>query len=205
VAKTQTGSKPLGLTRGKAVLIAVLSVVLVGVLYMQYGKFVGGAAEEASERVASRTPARKPALVTQVKPAGPNAETEDDTQNALLEFDQAKWTPPEVSKVIAYDPFALPDGFPRPSTSGLLGPMAEETEATAEEKSKQLADALAELQIQLDELKERGVHVIIGQNDQYVATIGDRVIHVGDEIGNGFTVTEIDPKEGVRVEWKHRE
>jgi hypothetical protein len=29
--------------------------------------------------------------------------------------------------------------------------------------------------------------------------IGDRTVHVGDEI-NGFTVTEIDPKTGVRVE-----
>ena len=33
-----------------------------------------------------------------------------------------------------------------------------------------------------------------------MAMIGDRMLHVGDEI-NGFTVTEIDPK-GVRVERK---
>jgi hypothetical protein len=49
------------------------------------------------------------------------------------------------------------------------------------------------------------VHVIVGQKGQYVAMIGDRMVHVGDEIGNGFTVTEIDPKEGVSVDWKSSE
>ena len=57
--------------------------------------------------------------------------------------------------------------------------------------------------MQLEELKQRGVHVIVSKNDQYVAMIGDRMIHVGDEI-NGFTVTAIDP-EGVRVERKEAE
>jgi hypothetical protein len=205
VAKTQIPSKQLGLTRGKAVLIGVLSIVFVVVLYVQYGKFAGGAEAELPHRVAARTHPHTPAITPIAKPAETAVEADDATQAALLEFDQAKWTPPELSKVIAHDPFALPAGFPRPSTSGLLGPTALQAEATAEEKSKQLADALADLRMQLDELKERGVHVIVGQNDQYVAMIGDRLIHVGDEIGNGFTVTEIDPKEGVRVEWKDRQ
>jgi hypothetical protein len=204
VAKTQTGSKQIGLTRGKAVLIGVLSIVLVGVLYVQYGRYAGGGEVAPVDRVATRAPVRKPAVSTQLNPAPTDAEIERDAQAALLEFDQAKWTPPELSKVIAYDPFALPAGFPRPPSSFLTGPTADETEGAAEERTKQLADALAELQMQLDELKERGVHVIVGQNEQYVAMIGDRVIHVGDDI-NGFTVTAIDPKDGVRVEWKGAE
>ena len=48
--------------------------------------------------------------------------------------------------------------------------------------------------------KQRGVHVIVREGDQYVAVIGDRMLHVGDEI-NGFTVTAIDP-DGVHVERK---
>jgi hypothetical protein len=72
---------------------------------------------------------------------------------------------------------------------------------TAEDASQQRADALEQLRNQLDELKQRGVHVIISKQDQYVAWIGDRMVHVGDDI-NGFTVTEIDPKGGVRVEMK---
>jgi hypothetical protein len=43
--------------------------------------------------------------------------------------------------------------------------------------------------------------VIVRERDQYAAMIGDRIVHVGDEI-NGFTVTVIDPASGVRVERK---
>jgi hypothetical protein len=194
------GAQKPGLTRGKAVLIGVLSIVLVVVLYVQFGRQIGESTEVEGEASAVRAPAGKLPITAKVVPAQPKPELENDTQMALLEFDQATWKPPELSKVIAYDPFARPAGFPQPAPlAGLT--MADDETTTAEERSKQLADALAELRMQLDELKERGVHVIVGQKDQYVAMIGDRRVQVGDEI-NGFTVTKIDPKEGVRVEWK---
>jgi hypothetical protein len=56
------------------------------------------------------------------------------------------------------------------------------------------------MQKQLEELQQRGVHVIVNLRDEYVAMIGDRTVHVGDEI-NGFIVTAIEP-DGVRVERK---
>ncbi len=64
-----------------------------------------------------------------------------------------------------------------------------------------MAEAVAQLQMQLRELEQRGVQVIVRERDQYAAMIGDRVVHVGDEI-DGFTVTVIDPTSGVRVERK---
>jgi hypothetical protein len=202
VAKTTTASKQPALTRGKAMIIAVLTIVLVGVLYFQYGRSMGGA--EVAEIDNSATPKRVPRPVS---PTNPNsaevaADAERDTQAALLEFDQSKWEPPELSTLVSYDPFALPDAFPRPPKIGGLNVAADGD--AAEDHTRQLAEALADLRMQLDELKQRGVHVIVGQKDQYVAMIGDRLIHVGDEI-NGFTVTEIDPKEGVRVERKTAE
>lgn len=201
MANSQTGAQKHGLSRGKAVLIAVLSIVLLLVLYVQFGRNMGDTGELDGETVAMDAPAQRLPRTAQAPPATPSVEAaEDDTHAALLEFDQARWKPPEVSKVIAYDPFARPAGFPQPPSLASLA-VAEGDTLTAEEKSKQLADALAELRTQLDELKERGVHVIVGQQDQYVAMIGDRTIHVGDDI-NGFTVTKIDPQEGVRVEWK---
>jgi hypothetical protein len=201
VAKTQTGSQKPALTRGKAALIGVLSIVLVVVAYVQYGRYAGGSDQVPLAAATPRRTVRKPVRPPPAKPAETDVEVEDETQAALLAFDQTRWKPPELSKVVAYDPFALPPGFPQPSAPGSLG--ATEDGATAEEKSKQLADALAELRMQLYELKERGVHVIVGQRNEYVALIGDRKIHVGDEI-NGFTVTEIDPKHGVRVEMKRQ-
>ena len=50
--------------------------------------------------------------------------------------------------------------------------------------------------MELEELKQRGVHVIVREGDQYVAWIGERMLHVGDKI-NDFTVTAIDPDDGV--------
>lgn len=197
MAKTHTRSRSSGLTRGKAVLIGVLTIVLAMVLYIQYGRYAGGGEVAdlnagVSERRGARPP--RPAAATLVEQA---EDAEQAAQTALLEFDQAKWSPREVSQVIAYDPFALPSGFPQPAASGQA---ADGDGSTAAERSKQLADALAELRMQLDELKERGVHVILGKNGQYVAMIGDRTVHVGDQI-NEFTVTEIDPKDGIQVDW----
>ena len=71
------------------------------------------------------------------------------------------------------------------------------------EAAAKLAEAIESLQTELISLQERGVHVIIRGRDQYVAMIGDRTVHVGDEI-NGFTVTAIEP-DGVRVERKLNE
>ena len=74
------------------------------------------------------------------------------------------------------------------------------TRPTPPTRASQLADTVAKLQTELEELRQRGVSVIVKQHDEYVAMIGDRTIHVGDEI-NGFTVTAIEP-DGVRVERK---
>jgi hypothetical protein len=59
---------------------------------------------------------------------------------------------------------------------------------------------LAQHQRQWQELKQRGVHVIVRQHDEYVAVIGDQTVRVGDEV-NGYTVTQID-SQGVQVERK---
>ena len=206
MVKSQDTTKQRGLTRGKAILIGVLAIVLLGVLYIQYGRSGG---DEAFEPVVSTatsvTPASRPARSLSTNAATSHAESDGDTQAGLLEFDQAKWKSPKLSAVIAYDPFALPSGFPQPPEIGADPRLASaEIDApTAAEEAQELADALEELQTQLEDLKQRGVHVIVSQNDQYVAMIGDRTLHVGDEI-HGFTVTEIDP-DGVRVERKESE
>jgi len=205
VAKAQNTSKQLGLTRGKAMLIGVLALALVGVLYVQYGRSGGDEVFEPEVTTAARALSPGPARPTTTNVVTTNAATDGDTQAALLEFDQAKWKSPKLSVVVAYDPFALPSGFPQPPK--VVGDPRVASGAidapTAAEEAQELADALEELRTQLEDLKQRGVHVIVSQNDQYVAMIGDRTIHVGDEI-NGFTVTEIDP-DGVRVERKESE
>jgi hypothetical protein len=207
VAKTATTSQQLGLTRGKAILIGVLAVALLGVIVVQYRRFSGGgppqvAASATPRRASKARPARPDTAATKQPAAAPNPEGGADA--ALREFDQVKWKSSTLAEVIAYDPFALPGAFPQPPK--FVGPDGADTgqALTAEEQAQQIVDALAELRMQLEELKQRGVHVILGKDGQYVATIGDQRIQVGDDI-NGFTVTEIDPKSGVHVEWKEPE
>jgi hypothetical protein len=200
VAKTQPVSTKIGLTRGKAALIGILAVALIGVIYVQFGSSAGEDATSSTYTPASRRPARRGTPPAAVQPLAVEAEPDGDTSTALLEIDQTKWQPPELSTVIAYDPFALPAAFPQPA-HGIDPRLAlGSTDATAAMDANELAEALERLETQLQELQQRGVQVIINKHDQYVAMIGDRLIHVGDEI-NGFTVTEIDPK-GVRVERK---
>lgn len=203
MAKSPSTPNQLGLTRGKAILLGVLAVSLVGVLYVQLGPSGGGNDVESIDTPAHRPIARTPRIALKtVSTVG--TMSDDDAEVALLEFDQAKWTAPNVSAVIAYDPFALPASFPQPPKIVQTPKSSAAAEAAASALDpKRLAKQLEELRTQLEDLKQRGVHVIISQNDQYVAMIGDRMIHVGDEI-NGFTVTGIDP-DGVRVERKDSE
>jgi hypothetical protein len=205
VAEAKTSLKN-SLTRGKAILIAVLAVVLVVILYVQFGS----AGQKPGAGTASYHPPR-PAVAAQAANSTDaqltprtakipsNAEANKDAAAAPV-IDAAHWKSPKLEKIVAYDPFALPGAFPQPpkkvaaGTTGKDGLIA----AAAADEAKRLADAV-ELRIkELEELRQRGVHVIVGEGDHYVAWIGERKLHVGDDI-NGFTVTAIDPDGGVSI------
>ena len=115
--------------------------------------------------------------------------------------DATKWKSPPLTDVVAYDPLAVPDTFPKPKLTEKNGKGEGLVNAAEADDAKKMAEAIAQLQMQLRELEQRGVQVIVRERDQYAAMIGDRVVHVGDEI-DGFTVTVIDPTSGVRVERK---
>jgi hypothetical protein len=211
VAEAQTSSKS-GLTRGKAILIGVLAVALIGVLYVQFGR---GGEKPAGEPSNYRPP--RPALAVQPvnAPAKPvtlasaktpaNAEPSKDKSAATVPvIDGTRWKSPKLETIVAYDPFALPPSFPQPpkitaggKATGADGLIA----AAAADDAKRIAEAAENLRMQLEELKQQGVHVILRKGDQYVAVIGDRMLHVGDKIDE-FTVTAIDPDDGVHIERK---
>ena len=198
-----TQSKRAALTPGKAALIGVLAIVLVGVLYWQFAGSTAG-----TNVAAAPGPHHTPIATTAVKPTrpAPAAKSKQAESKPVMELaslvDPAAWKSPKLTDVIAYDPFAVPDTFPKPKP---IDPNAAKTDglvAVAQaDDAKKLAEAVAQLEMQLRELEQRGVQVIVRDRDQYAAMIGDRVVHVGDEI-NGFTVTVIDPTTGVRVERK---
>jgi hypothetical protein len=217
VADAHDIEKKSGLTRGKAILIAVLAVVLVVVLYVQFGSSGSREANASSTTVEYRPPGPPPSAKTATTPTATpstapaatpvvaaNAKTPLPKETATVPIiDETRWKSPKLTSVIAYDPFAIPPSFPQPGKnaggSKEAGSEALIQEAAANE-AKRLAEAIEKLRLQLKELEARGVHVIIREGDQYAAMIGDRMLHVGDEI-NGFTVTAIDSN-GVHVERK---
>lgn len=211
MADQQDLSKRIGLTPGKTALIGALAVTLVVVLYLQYGSTSSqGDAASADDLPIAASPA------VSSSPATPKAETPDAAVKAELpaatsveagstppsdSIDRVAWKAADLATIVKYDPFALPPAFPRSSQAADL--LAKGEAVDEAERASQLADTVAQLHTKLEELRQRGVHVIVRERDAYVAMIGDRTIHVGDEI-NGFTVTAIEP-DGVRVEGQVRE
>jgi hypothetical protein len=210
VAEALSSSKK-SLTRGKAILIGVLAVVLVVVLYVQFGdrseKPADGQVKyrppHPAVAVQSANATAQPITLAATKtPSNEQANQVKSVVAAAL-IDEARWISPKLETVTAYDPFALPATFPQPPkvAAGTKGNGADGLIAAATaDDAKKLAEAVEELRMQLEELTQRGVHVIVREGDQYVAVIDERVLHVGDKI-NDFTVTAIDP-DGVHIERK---
>lgn len=207
MANEQKLPKRIGLTPGKMMLIGVLSVTLVGVIYIQYGPSGSDGAEAEVDATTDANVPPTPQLPrftasTPAPVAAALAPTDGSSDSTLLTWEEKRWAAPDVARIVEHDPFALPPTFPQPvqvaNAQGLTrdGIIA----ADAATRASQLADAVAKLQTELDSLRARGVSVIVRERDEYVAMIGDRTLHVGDEI-DGFTVTAIEPN-GVRVEKK---
>ncbi len=186
-----------GATPGKLILIGVLAVVLIGVLYIQFS-----GSDSASSRSARKPESARPAAARRA-PAKETVEaaatSEDDTVQQAI--DEAVWKSPDLATVVAYDPFALPYRFPQPHIQGTNVRGAEAD--LGGQGIDAAARAVEQLNKRLEELRQQGVQVILKEQDQYVALIGDQTVHVGDEI-DGLTVTEITPS-GVRVERKIQE
>lgn len=208
MADNSTSRKNGGLTRGKAILIGVLTLVLGGVLYMQFGG--GGSKGIASDGpgyVPRRpVPAATAAVATEASPTTRVAVKQVLADNKLQTttagvVSESRWKSPPLDEVVGYDPFALPAAFPKAAIPDPTLPNANLVATAAAEDQKKLIDAVAKLQMQLEQIKQRGVQVIVKERDQYVAMVGDQTVRVGDEVGNGFMVTRID-QSGVHIERK---
>ncbi len=210
MAEAQSSSK--GLTTGKAILIGVLSLVLVVVLYIQFG----GQAEAPISKPASQRPPRPtiavqpaseaakaaPITLASAKPfAKTSAKPEPEKAIASLIIDENRWKAPKLEAIVAYDPFALPPIFPQPPKVGAGGTGKDSDALIADDAAKdakKLAEAEEQRRLVLEELKQRGVNAISSEGDQYVAVIGDEELRVGDQIYD-FIITAIDPDDPIET------
>jgi hypothetical protein len=202
VAEQKTLAQQAGASPKKLALIGVLAVILLGVLYYQFAPSGGDdPAETPRTARAERLPRSASATA---KGTGKSAADDGKSPEFLLEsVDRRQWKAPALETVARYDPFALPAAFPQPVAPSLPGVKGADgvivaADATVDAESQ--AETIAESQAKLAELKQRGVRVIIQGKKQATAVIGDRTVHVGDDV-DGFTVKAIQP-DGVVVERK---
>lgn len=193
MADKHAGSEKLGMTPGKLKLVGLLSVILVVVLYLQYG---GSGAE-----VAPPKPTPRPSHVAKKTSKPPTQSTPSEQNFPLKQLTNISvWKAPQLDTVIQYDPFALPATFPQPKPKIAAGLSSEDLAALAgpdlDEQARK--ERLNQMNQTLAQLRQNGVQIIITKGDEFVAMIGNKVYHVGDEIG-GFKITAIDDN-GVQVE-----
>jgi chemotaxis protein histidine kinase CheA len=193
-------AKPASVTPAKLALIAVLAVVLVTVLYVQFGSSSSETATLAVGRPRHR-PAIAPQPTAEPKPADNNQEQAASANEPRKRSgNSSNWQVTDLAKVVVYDPFALPALFPqrmKEVRDNQLAKAAAVKTDDSEADAAARAEALKQMTTQFDQLQREGVRVVMQQHDKFVALIGDRTIHVGDEI-DGFTVVAIDAN-GVRV------
>lgn len=188
----QAAVKKSEVTPGKLALIGVLAVVLVIVIYIQYG-------DQLTTTATSGSPATI-ATTTRSKPTKSKAAKKDDVADTDFTLrkstgSRATWQAPELGSVVAYDPFALPASFPQLRQGDAESALAQTEAQKSQDASVQQAALEAErtqLQAALTSLKQQGVQAVIKRGNQSIAIIGGQEVRVGDEY-QGFTVVAIDP------------
>jgi hypothetical protein len=196
VAKKRSRKVQVGATPTKLALIGVLGVILILVGYSQFGGF----SEDVPPPTGESPVRRSPEVVRKEANRAPDQVVIAESTSGMSAKDLSKWRPPDLAAVIQYDPFALPASFPQPQPTAFEAALAQSGDQPTEPSLTGIAslkERTQQTQAELEALRHLGVQVVIRQHDQYVAMIGDRTIHVGDEI-NGFTVIAID-SDGVRV------
>ena len=198
----QALSQRIGLTRAKGAIVAVLAVILIVVIYVKYGpsRAADYSAGFAGPAYSRRAPKSQRTLPDATQESG-NQPPATAVSSLGVSLDESRWKSPDLATVLAYDPFALPPSFPQsPQATANAHPPEEGATVALEAGADEMAEVIEALRMELEQLQQRGVHVIVRGRDEYVAMIGDRTVHVGDEI-SGFTVTAIEP-DHVRVERK---
>lgn len=175
---------PLGATPGKLALMGVLAVVLFGVLIYQFGGMLFGSGSGGTPSPAARTNTNpvRPAIV------------ETAAEPTVVDKPRPVWPRVSLSDALAHDPFAVSSAL-----AVLLGPEpeAEQPASVALNEAEQLR--AARLRETLGMLRSHGVSMIFDQGRGPVATVGDRMLQIGDVIG-GFRVVDISLQEGVVLE-----
>lgn len=185
-----------GATPGKLALIGLLSLVLLAVVYWNF--FHEAAAETTSARNerASNTDANSD---EKTKNGGEQSGNRRRLANERVRLHARPWPEYKLAEVVGYNPFTLPDAFPRPRKvitkegGPLVASSMSDEELTAERQAAAETRATA-----ITAIRDKGVQVILQNEKEYVAIIDGRELRVNDDL-NGFTVVHIG-NDGITLE-----
>lgn len=162
----------IGATPGKLALIAVLAVILVAAIILQFsGDATPANASSTIPQRDRRRPTRNVRRPNQ--PVAPSKITET--------LREVQWPRFSVDEVLVTDPFAPPEsmrGVRALIQSGAAAPVASDNEFDLGRQAV------------LAEIRERKVRAIVSDGRRQAAWIGDQFVRVGDLI-EGFRVTDI--------------
>jgi hypothetical protein len=172
-------------------IVGALAMIFVVVLVVELGPAGDTPPMVKSTEAPPAAPRRPPAGSRTVAAPGNNGATKPPTLAAA-------WPTFSLATVQEFDPFAKPPSAAAdrgaPQSSGHVGSAAPKTPADAENKRIERDRVLAEVQKEV-------VRIIVGTDRGFVAIVGTKTIHVGDQL-HGFLVKEIKAN-GVVLEEKH--
>jgi hypothetical protein len=170
-----------GVSRFKLALVAVLAVVLLVVLIVQFG----GASNTQGADERENTVKGRPSTPAQERAA---ARPQNVRKHSKPRLTTAPWPVFDRADVVRYDPFATPARF--------LSQQAAAQDKQSADKAASAADKVVKKQADLDRalaaLQQQGVTMVIGGSKGRVAVVGDQTVGVGDVL-DGFRVITIAP------------
>lgn len=177
-------SSGVGATPGKLILIAVLGVVLVVVVAVQFGG-KSDANEPRESEIAAEASSPEPA-------AQASAANDDAAPERPQTMDVSRpWPDWKLADVLQHDPFATPELLVHRDGSPEDAEREREAEAAARREEK--ARKRAEQDQFAEQLQKQGVRALVGSSrNGHAAIVGSETVRVGDVLGE-FQVIAIGP------------
>jgi hypothetical protein len=183
----QKWQEKIGVTPGKLALVAVLAVVLVTVIYQQMPPADQVSSAEPTEQVPnseSRSSAKN--LARQA------LATSQDARKKEAAEQEKEWPKIKLEHAIAFDPFSRPDALKPDQKKS----QEDDVTATNEELVKRQA-VRRDREQALALVRQQGVQMVLYDQQERIAVVGDRVVRIGEEL-QGFRVVAIDD-EGITL------
>jgi hypothetical protein len=164
----------VGATPGKLGVVAVLATVLMVVLVFQVSSS-GTPTTASQERAAGR---RKPPLRVPPQPTAPAAQADQPSA------EKPSWPPITLEEAIQHDPFAVAK---KPAAAA---PPKPAQPVKADTHPRQTEERKLRTKQALENLRGKGVKMVLLDGSERVAIVGDRSIRVGDVL-DGLRVVSI--------------